>query len=82
MYCCDVNHSFVLTNLFLTKLIFIQGTFKNIQGLVWKIQGLLKDILQFFNFQGLFKDIMLFQELFKAHPNHDSRNEDCMFQKS
>ena len=37
------------------KVIFIQGAFKNIQALLWKIQGLFKDIPQFFNFQGLFK---------------------------
>ena len=41
--------------LFLTKVLFIQGAFKNIQGLLWKIQGLFDDIPQFFNFQGLFK---------------------------
>ena len=40
---------------FLTKVIFIQGAFKNNQGLLWKIRGLFKDIQQFFNFQGLFK---------------------------
>ena len=40
---------------FLTKVIFIQGAFKNNQGLLWRIQGLFKDIHQFFNFQGLFK---------------------------
>ena len=28
------------------------------QGLLWKIQGRLKDKQQFFNFQGLFKDMM------------------------
>ena len=27
---------------FLTKVIFIEGAFKNIQGLQWKIQGLFK----------------------------------------
>ena len=63
MYCCDFNHSFVQNNLFLTKVIFIQGAFRNIQGLVWKIQG-------------LFKDMLLFQGLFKARANHDSRNEE------
>ena len=40
---------------FLMKVIFIQGAFKNIQALLWKIQGLFKDIPQFLNFQGLFK---------------------------
>ena len=34
---------------------FTQGAFKNIQGLLWQIQGLFMDIPQFFNFQGLFK---------------------------
>ena len=29
----------------LMKVIFTQGAFKNIQGLLWKIQGLFKDIL-------------------------------------
>ena len=46
------------------------GAFKIIQGLLWKIQGLFKAIPQFFNFPGLFKDMMLFQGLFKAHVNH------------
>ena len=50
------------------KVIFIQGAFKNIQGLLWKIQG--HPTILFFNFQGLFKDITLFQGLFKAHVNH------------
>ena len=58
---------------FLMKVIFIQGAFKNIQGLLWKIQGLFKDIAQFFNFQGLFKDTMLFQGLFKTRVNHAKR---------
>ena len=41
---------------FLTiKATFIQVAFKNIQGLLWKIQGLFKDIPQICNFQGLFK---------------------------
>ena len=40
---------------------YIQGAFPNIQGLPWKNQGLFKDILQFFQFQGLFK----------AHSNQD-----------
>ena len=55
---------------FLTKVIFIQGAFKNNQGLLWRIQGLFKDIHQFFNFQGLFKNMMLFQGLFMACVNH------------
>ena len=56
--------------LFLIRAIFIQGAFKNIQGLLGKIQGLFKDIPQISNFQGLFKDIMIFQGLFKARANH------------
>ena len=40
---------------FLPKVSFIQGDFKNYQGLPWKIQGLFKNIQHFFNFQGLFK---------------------------
>ena len=39
---------------FLTKVSFIQGAFKNYyQGLLWKIQGLFKNIQQFLSFQGL-----------------------------
>ena len=55
---------------FLTKVSFIQGAFKNIQGLLWHIQGLFTDIPQFFNFQGLFKDMIVFQGLFKAPANY------------
>ena len=64
--------SFLCVNLFFLtmKIIFIQGALKNIQGLLWKIQGRFKNIPQFFNFQGLFKDVMLFQGLFKACANH------------
>ena len=69
VYCCAFHDSFA-QNLFLTNIVFIQGAFKNIQGLLWKIQGLFKDIAQFFNFQGLFKDMMLSQGLFKACVNH------------
>ena len=43
--------------LFLIRAIYIQGAFKNIQGLLGKIQGLFKDIPQISNFQGLFKDM-------------------------
>ena len=50
------------------KVIFIQGAFKNIQGLLWKIQGLFKDIPQYYF--SIFKDMTLFQGLFKAHVNH------------
>ena len=37
------------------KAIFIQGAFKNTQGLLCKFHGRFKDIPQFFNFQKLFK---------------------------
>ena len=57
--CCAFNHSFVQNIIFLTNIIFIQGAFKNIQGLLWKIQGIIKDIAQFFIFQGLCKDMTL-----------------------
>ena len=62
-------------NAFLTEVNSIQGAFKNIQGLLWKIQGLFKDFPKFFNFQGLFKDMMLLQGLFKARVNHDLPNQ-------
>ena len=42
VYCCAFNHPFAQNILFLTKVIFIQGAFKNIQGLLCKIQGLVK----------------------------------------
>ena len=41
-----------------------------IQGPFDKIQGLFKDLSKFFNFQGVFKGLMLFQGLFKARANH------------
>ena len=66
VYCCAFNHSFAQNTIFLTNIIFIQGAFKNIPGLQWKIQGIFKDIAHFFIFQGLFKDMMLFQGLFKT----------------
>ena len=50
--------------------LFIQGPFDKIQGLLAKIQGLFKDLSKFFNFQGLFKGLMHFQGLFKARANH------------
>jgi len=53
------------------KVLFIQGPFDKIQGLLEKIQGLFKDLSKFFNFQGLFKGLILFQGLFKARANHD-----------
>ena len=66
MYSCAFNHSFTQNIIFLTNIIFIQGAFKNIQGLLWQIQGIFKDIAQFFIFQELFKDMMLFQGLFQG----------------
>ena len=66
VYCCEFNHSFAQNIIFLTNIIFIQGAFKNIQGLLWKIQGIFKGIAQVFIFQGLSKDIMLFQGLFQG----------------
>ena len=50
--------------------LFFQGCFDKIQGLLGKIQGLFKDFNKFFNFQRLFKGLMLFQGLFKARANH------------
>ena len=47
-----------LPTLFLQRLFFIQRDLKNIQGLLQKIQG-------------LFKDIMLFEGLFKACANRE-----------
>ena len=41
-----------------------------IQRLFDKIQGLFKDLSKFFNFQGLFKGLMLFQRLIRACANH------------
>jgi len=55
------------------KVLFIQGPFDKIQGLLEKIQGLFKDLSKIFNFQGLFKGLMLFQGLFKARANHGVR---------
>ena len=53
------NLSFAQNTFCNQQAIFIQGAFKNIQGVLGKIQG-------------LFKDMMLFQGLFKAHANHVS----------
>ena len=58
------------TFFFKQRLFLFKGALKNIQGLLWKIQGLFKDIPQFFNFQGLFKDMIVFQGLFKARANY------------
>ena len=52
------------------EVLFIQGPFDKSQGLLEKTQGLFKDLNIFFNFQGLFKGLMLFQGLFKARANH------------
>ena len=70
-YCCTFNLSFA-QNTFFVKGFLYSRSFQNIQGLLWKIQGLFKDVPQFsiFNFQGRFKDMMLFQGLFKARANH------------
>ena len=54
-YCCAFNLSLALYKTHvLMKVIFIQRDFKNIQGLLGKIQGLFTDIPQISNFQGLF----------------------------
>ena len=53
-----------------SDVLFFQGCFDKIYGLLGKIQGLFKDLNKFFNFQGLFKGLMLFQGLFKARANH------------
>ena len=50
--------------------LFFQGCFDKIQGLLGKIQELFKDLNKFFNFQGLFKGLMLLQGLFKTCANH------------
>ena len=52
---------------------FIQVAFTTIQGKPWKNQGLFKDIQQFFQFLGLFKDMMFFQGLFKVCADHRIR---------
>ena len=36
LYCCASNNS-CMQKIFLMKVIFIQGAFKNIQALLWKI---------------------------------------------
>ena len=51
------------------EVLFIQGPVHKIQGLLGKIKGLFKDLSKFFNFQRLFKGLMLFQGLFKARAN-------------
>ena len=52
MLLCFQSFLFPKTLFFLTEVIFIQGAFKSTQELLWKIQGLFKDIPQFFDFQG------------------------------
>ena len=59
VYCYAFNHSFV-QNIFFNEGYFYSRGFQNIQGLLWKIQG-------------LFKDTMLFQGLFKTRVNHAKR---------
>ena len=49
VYCCAFNLLFA-QNTFLTKVNSIQGAFKNIPGLLWKIQGLFKDFPTVFQF--------------------------------
>ena len=60
VYCCAFNHPFAQNILFLTKVIFIQGAFKNIQGLLCKIQGLVKSC------QG-YPTIFQFSRTFQGH---------------
>ena len=60
------------------EVLVIQGPFDKIQGLLGKIQGLFKDLSKFFNFQGVFKGLMLFQGLFKARANHVQPSVDKM----
>ena len=57
VYYCAFNHSFTQNFFFFNESYFYSRSFQkiNIQALLWKIQGLFKDIPQFFNFQGLFK---------------------------
>ena len=57
---------------------FFQGCFNKIQGLLGKIQGLFKDLNKIFNFQGLFKGLMIFRGLFKACANYERF---CSFRK-
>ena len=52
------------------QVLLIQRPLNKIQGLLGKIQRLFKDLKKRFNFQGLFKGLMLFQGLFKTRANH------------
>ena len=56
------------------KCIFIHGDFKNIQGLLEKIQGLFNDIPQISNFQGLFKNTCL-SNITIPHPHPTLKKE-------
>ena len=66
---CFQSFLFPKTHFFLTEV--IQGAFKNIQEFLWKIQGLFKDIPQFFNFQG--HDAFLSPYFLRPHGNPVSR---------
>ena len=70
---CFQSFLFPKTLFFLTEV--IQGAFKNIQELLWKIQGLFKDIPQFFNFQG--HDAFLSPDFLRPHGNPVSRVNFC-----
>ena len=49
------------------KVIFIQGALKNIQGLLWKIEGLFKDIPQYyFQFSRTFQGHNAFSRTFQG----------------
>ena len=53
-----MNHAGIIPlhkTFFLMKVIFIQGAFKNIQGLLWKIQGL-QGYPTIFQFSRTFQD--------------------------
>ena len=72
---CFQSFLFPKTLFFLTEVIFIQGAFKNIQELLWKIQGLFKDIPQFFSFQG--HDAFLSPYFLRPHRNPVGRVNFC-----
>ena len=48
------------------ELLLIQRPLNKIQGLLGKIQRLFKDLKNFFNFQGFFKGLMLFQVIYQT----------------
>ena len=58
---------------FKLKVLFIQGAFKNIQGLGRNFKDFSR-ITNKFSIQGLFKDMTLFRGLFRARANHVSVN--------